>query len=145
MLIIVIRFVTFQREMTTWFACLIPDISLPFLSVLEARKNVKTKDEQSHQVSHQVRLLRTQSSLISTNQSFHLLVMLVLVQQPIGLCGPRVHKVTHFVESNLVQTPFEGIHWALSRHKLCPVRDCPTGLVLDGKRSEVLCRYDSEL
>jgi len=70
---------------------LIPDISLPFLSVLEARKNVKTKDEQSHQVSHQVRLLRTQSSLISTNQSFHLLVMLVLVQQPIGLCGPRVH------------------------------------------------------
>ena len=30
----------------------------------------------------------------------------MLVQQPTGLCGPRVHKETHLVQWNLVQMPF---------------------------------------
>jgi len=58
-------------------------------------------------LSHRVRLLQTSRyQTIVTASS----VSLVLVQQPIRLCGPRVHEETHFADLNHVQLPFEGIN-----------------------------------
>ena len=58
-------------------------------------------------LSHQVMLLWTRRYQIIVTVSS---VSLVLVQQPVGLCGPRVHEGTHLADSNNVQMPFEGIN-----------------------------------
>ena len=62
-----------------------------------------------HQVSHQVWLLQKQSSVTVASVS----VTLVLVQQPVGLCGPRVHEERHLVDSVLIKMTLEGVNRVL--------------------------------